>query len=380
MPKIRGLKVTLHDCGQFAELTLQDIALPHTWTLRRKLAVNDLPLAEASVAEDFFADVRNSHSGVSFDDIFLSVTQDDAGRHSYLTLGQVERYLKSGSRDPLELIAEEHVKSAEAERPVLQWFAAETTLVIPTMVKSDGIQWVGDEYTPKVSSWAQNYSVIPELSLGATQRFILCNENTLVRELPEERIFEHLKLIVNCHEQTLKRGKYKVGSCSTGQPPKVICEAVHDWRMDMITMAKIDKIQESIWAALQKGSIAVHCLAGVHRAACVTACHYVWRHYVLGHKSLPVDSDEIFDKLIESRPIVEPAYLYLLQGYSSYLKKLFGPKKKQREVIRTAQTIGAQKRMAESMEGFCSWCARLCGGCRHEDEEPRKGDPFLDKS
>ena len=39
-----------------------------------------------------------------------------------------------------------------------------------------------------------------------------------------------------------------------------------------------DAIQEAIWAQLQRGTVAVHCLAGIHRAACIVACHYLWRY------------------------------------------------------------------------------------------------------
>merc|ERR1712217_619630 len=86
-----------------------------------------------------------------------------------------------------------------------------------------------DELCPRVSVWASNYSVIPDLSVGFTQRLILCNESTLCRALPEERIFEYLTLIVNCHESCAGDGKYRVGACSSDRKPQVVCQAVHQW-------------------------------------------------------------------------------------------------------------------------------------------------------
>ena len=44
-----------------------------------------------------------------------------------------------------------------------------------------------------------------------------------------------------------------------------------------------------MWATLQGGgTVAIHCLAGIHRAAMITACHFLYRHHVLGHTSATV--------------------------------------------------------------------------------------------
>jgi protein-tyrosine phosphatase len=38
-----------------------------------------------------------------------------------------------------------------------------------------------------------------------------------------------------------------------------------------------DMMNEAMWEGLQTGNVVVHCLAGVHRAACVVVTHYLWR-------------------------------------------------------------------------------------------------------
>jgi len=178
------------------------------------------------------------------------------------------------------------------------------------------------ELCPHSSPWARNYSVIPDLSLGPTQRLILCDEATLTRNLPQERIFEYLRLIVNCHESRSAPGKYKVGSCAGKDPPKAIFQAVHEWHgLNSTEMNSVnDSIQESMWEQLQQGSVAVHCLAGIHRAACIVACHFLWRHYVLGHRDVPCDPKVIYQRLKAVRPAVSPAYAHVLQKYEAHLK------------------------------------------------------------
>merc|ERR1712117_436956 len=101
---------------------------------------------------------------------------------------------------------------------------------------------------------------------------------------------------------------YKIGSCSTEDKPKVIFQAVHQWFSLGSDMNKTnDEIQEAMWEALQSGTVAVHCLAGIHRAACIVACHFLWRYYALGHKHIPGDSPSIYCKLQAVRRHVTPA-------------------------------------------------------------------------
>jgi len=78
---------------------------------------------------------------------------------------------------------------------------------------------------------------------------------------------EHLKnmaLIVNCHQMEHSREKY------TCKPKKVICYSVHQMRRGggKIDSANapgrvFENFNRAIWEALQTGSVAIHCLAGV---------------------------------------------------------------------------------------------------------------------
>jgi len=168
--------------------------------------------------------------------------------------------------------------------------------------------------------------VIRDLSIGRTQRLILCNETTLTRTLPEEKIFEYLRLIVNCHESSGSAKKYQIGSCSSAQKPAIIWQAVHEWHaLTGENMNRVnDAIQTAIWDALQNGTVAVHCLAGIHRAACIVACHFLWRHYALGHKDVPCDPSAIYASLQAQRPAVSPAYSHVLNNYQAHLRRCHG--------------------------------------------------------
>ena len=84
---------------------------------------------------------------------------------------------------------------------------------------------------------------------------------------------------------------------------------------------KIDAINEAMWAAIQEGTVAVHCLAGIHRAACIMACHFLYRYYVLGHADVPHDKADIYKKMMSVRPHVRPAYEDILNSYEKYLQR-----------------------------------------------------------
>jgi len=77
------------------------------------------------------------------------------------------------------------------------------------------------------SVW-ENFSICPEVSMGPQNAMILCDENTLCQQ-GGSQIFNNLKLIVNCHEDKCNLSKYKIGSCSSNQKPKVLVNAVHQW-------------------------------------------------------------------------------------------------------------------------------------------------------
>jgi len=174
------------------------------------------------------------------------------------------------------------------------------------------------------SSWT-NYSICPEVSIGPTQKIILSDESTLCSPHPEEKIFDHLVLIVNCREDNCDTKKYEIGSCTTDKPPEVLSYAVHKWHAwsGPEVALKINvlnhEIQEKIWKCLQRGTVAVHCLAGIHRAACIVACHYLYRYHHLKQKDIPHESAEIYRCLEAVRPAVSPAYKHVLQSYEKFL-------------------------------------------------------------
>ena len=85
---------------------------------------------------------------------------------------------------------------------------------------------------------------------------------------------------------------------------EVIAHAVHNWWRAgaAATVEHNDAIQRAIWRHLRGGgSVAVHCLAGIHRAACIVACHFLYRHHTLGHAEVPADAADIYAKLISVR-------------------------------------------------------------------------------
>ena len=177
--------------------------------------------------------------------------------------------------------------------------------------------WDYPELAPH-GTWT-NYSVVPWLCLGRTAAVILSDEETLCRELPDERIFEHLRLVINCHQDRPGRA-YRAGApWASGKSPDVVAHAAHTWYSTdrERTNQKIDRINERMWATLREGgTVAIHCLAGIHRAAMITACHFCTD--VLGHTTHRGDEAEIYRKLISVRPHVSPAYqAYVLRGYKA---------------------------------------------------------------
>merc|ERR1712217_345924 len=153
---------------------------------------------------------------------------------------------------------------------------------------------------------------------------MLSDESTLHSGVERNgiKIFNHLSLIVNCHEtaDADRPGKYNVGRAQ----PVVIYQPIHKLMSgNPETVIDImNRIQKEVWARLQEGSVAIHCLAGVHRAPIVVVCHYLYRHYVLGHKDVCIDIDTIYSRLRAVRPAVEPlSYIKLINIYHDYLKK-----------------------------------------------------------
>ena len=246
------------------------------------------------------------------DAIYVSVRQKKDGRHEFACLADVV-----AGTNPLSLLEEADVKSRFCPRLFYARAAA------PRGAGGAASTWHHPDLAPH-GSWT-NYSVVPWLCLGRTQAMLLSDEETLCRDVPGERIFQHLVLIINCHEDRPGR-PYKAGSPWTdgrGKPPEVVAHAVHRWYSNdaVAVHKKIDAINEAMWAAIQEGTVAVHCLAGIHRAACIMACHFLYRFYVLGHKSVPHATADIYKKMISVRPHVSPAYEDILAGYEKYLQR-----------------------------------------------------------
>jgi len=295
----------LPDFSLHQELQLNEPTVPQTWFVLARDECHSLSNPQA--AANFFQDAQKS---CRLDRTFVSVQQDAAGCHKFVSLAEAQTALLSGiigSR--LKIMEEADVKALDGS---VLLFARPRDDVAP--------ESLGD-LTPH--SIYSNYSVVSECSLGHTQKLILCDEATLTRSIPQERIFEYLKLIVNCHEDNWKQGKYRIGSCSSAVHPRVICTALHKWNHRSLGNEQNelnDQIQVAIWEALQTGTVAVHCLAGIHRAACIVACHFLWRHYYLGHTHIPGDSPSIYCKLQAVRRHVTPAYEHVLESYLRHLR------------------------------------------------------------
>jgi len=321
------LVVALQGSQLYQALALRDPLHPRTWTVTRRIA-SEHALADPRESVTFFEDVTAS-TGAPLDRVFISVRQDADGRHFFVSLAAAAEALRGGGAEPLPEVPEAEVKALRERCDLTLWYATAASQVVAAAPAAPAPKLVDDPalsdavLCPRKSMWATNYSLIPDLAMGPTQRLILCDENTLCREMPEERIFEHLTLIVNCHETQAARSKYRIGACGTSRPPEVIYQAVHQWfSLGVAGMNRAnDAIQEGIWKHIQHGTVAVHCLAGIHRAACIVACHFLWRYYVLGHQDVPRDPNEIYRRLKAVRPAVQPAYQHVLQNYAQHLQR-----------------------------------------------------------
>ena len=131
--------------------------------------------------------------------------------------------LKGGN--PLRVYDEAEVKGKGTllyARPPQKSSLADAALTV-----SKGGLWNYPELAPH-GSWT-NYSVVPWLCMGRTQAVILSDEETLCRDIPQERIFESLRLVVNCHQNRPGR-EYRAGAPWGGKgKPDVVSHAVHTW-------------------------------------------------------------------------------------------------------------------------------------------------------
>jgi len=343
MSDIKPLLLLLPDNERYQELHIVEALDPRTWTGVTRAGRRE-SLAEEG-GDAFCEDMVKSHRTPAHL-ILISVEQDEKGCHHFVCIADAIQCLlrleknDMSQGDRVALIEEEEAKALRDKSDAVLLYARPPvdaaddydefarprkadSLGSKEAAKPIACSLTDKQLCPHSTAWARNYTVIPDLSLGPTQRLILCDEATLTRNLPEERIFEYLRLIVNCHESRQSEGKYKVGACASKDPPQVILQAVHEWHnLDDQGMNDVnDWIQQNMWEQLQQGSVAVHCLAGIHRAACIVACHYLWRHYTLGHQDIPCEPAVIYRNLKAVRPAVAPAYNHVLAKYEAHLKR-----------------------------------------------------------
>jgi hypothetical protein len=167
----------------------------------------------------------------------------------------------------------------------------------------------------------RDYTIIDELGIG-TNKFLLCSENVLTApprnaELRPDFLFDNITLIVNCHKKEKPGRKYTVNS------KKVVYYPIHSLLGADDTeeiLQTFNTFNENIWEALKEGNVFCHCLAGVHRAACVAVSHYLWRYHKLGHTHLPCDISSIYQSLASRRPGVAPlSYVSLVRTWERHL-------------------------------------------------------------
>ncbi|KAJ1451967.1 hypothetical protein M885DRAFT_569337 [Pelagophyceae sp. CCMP2097] len=268
-----------------------------TWTVTTKDGA-EFPLASAQgLLARAFGDA-----------CFVSIAQEADGQHRFVKLCDALAGVPS-----LQVFTEQAVKATEHDTLL---YARKPNF--PAAVAAAGAAlWDHFDLAPR--GRMSNYSIIPWVSPARTRALILTDEATLCRVLPGEKILDHVTLVINCHEDHPNLEKY---TCGGGKRPQVVANAVHKWYSGPgKSIEKNDEIQKAIWDHLQNhGSVAVHCLAGIHRAAMIVVCHFLYRHYVVGDKSVSCDCDDIYSKLRAVRPAVSPAYLDIMRAYERHCK------------------------------------------------------------
>jgi hypothetical protein len=263
---------------------------------------------------------------------FVQFRMDDLGRHEYICMREVQERAQESSGPggqivPLTIVYEDEVKAMRQQHSDLV-VVLNTSQSEDESAKPASEQAVADLELCPPRTVFRNYSVCEDLTLGPTQRIMLSDENTLRMGVERNgvKIFNHLTLIVNCHETAAanKPGKYSVGTAR----PSLLFQPIHELmsaRLDVIVQA-MDRIQQRIWECSQEGSVAVHCLAGIHRAPTVVVCQYLYRHYVLGQTDVCCDVETIYSRLKRVRPNVEPlGYIRLIKMYETYLRSNHKP-------------------------------------------------------
>eukprot|EP00405_Crypthecodinium_cohnii_P008666 CAMPEP_0206427420 /NCGR_PEP_ID=MMETSP0324_2-20121206/5025_1 /ASSEMBLY_ACC=CAM_ASM_000836 /TAXON_ID=2866 /ORGANISM="Crypthecodinium cohnii, Strain Seligo" /LENGTH=325 /DNA_ID=CAMNT_0053892687 /DNA_START=16 /DNA_END=993 /DNA_ORIENTATION=- len=306
-----ALVVELEELGQVRRILMPTPLDPTTWQAELRTGSTSPFLQEAT--EDPVLKRRLVAA-------LVSVTQDNDGQHRFLALADV---LAGRPLEASKLLDESTAKSTGFELLYARPEDFRAAAPGPSVTSSDNLDimaLVQDEMAPKLGY--VNYSVVPWLCLGKKQRVLLSDETTLKNYHIKEKILEYVSLVVNCHEEGCDHSKYRVGQSSPNRRPDVITEAVHTW-FSGPSAEKNHQIQCAIWQHLEQGgSVAVHCLAGIHRAACIVACQFLFRYHVLGHTHVPHEVDDIYRKLKSVRPHVSPAYQRVFQEYEVYVKSM----------------------------------------------------------
>ena len=206
----------------------------------------------------------------STDTVFISIAQQSDGQHRFVQLKDAA----DGPQHPtLRIVAEADIAK---DQSTLLFARPEEVQSSATdaSAATDLMALVKDDMTPK--KMRANYSVVPWLCLGRTARVLLSDENTLTGDHTRDPdpIMEHVTLIVNCHEEASRTSvsKYFPHGRAGENRLELVAHAVHTWHSfdGTPSVTKNDQIQAAIWAHLERGgSVAVHCLAGIHRAACI---------------------------------------------------------------------------------------------------------------
>jgi len=234
--------------------------------------------------------------------IFIDVGFTETGERLYISLNDANTLLSKHSQQMLNMYSEKEVKLLD-------------------------VKILASRYNYKSYS---DFTIIDELCIGAN-KFVLSNESVLTRKwnfshrdgsLDTHPVFNNISLIVNCHKtETEARDQYIVKS------KKVIYFPIHTLIGILNSEEKKKKLIEifneintEIWNALKTGNVIVHCLAGVHRAGCVTVSHFLWRNYFLNHKHIPNDVGFIYKSLASRREGVAPlSYAELLLVWELHL-------------------------------------------------------------
>jgi hypothetical protein len=290
---------------------------PATWT--------SLPKSGSSSRQRGAAAVEAIANGLAPEDVgkgvYIQHRMDNLGRHEYIDILALVIMLRQGAADGMSppIVREDVVKPMTAAGTALIYTAQPVQgMLLPT---NRPAQSADDALLCPPMSLSANYSVCDDLTIGRTCRVVLVDEATLARggqHMPP--IFNHLALIVNCHQDSsaAQPGKYRVGAAR----PDVLYQPVHKLygaHPDTVVSA-LRAIVERMWEALQSGSVAVHCLAGLHRAPAIVACFYLYRVHVLGHRHLPSDVTEIYRRIREVRPSVAPlGYIELIRCFEAAL-------------------------------------------------------------